>query len=245
MSIRDQIASLESLARIDAELRRLDEELAQDRGTLEKLQAERSELEERIAADRARIQEMEKLRLDLVAEARQMGSQVEKSREKLTRARNEREANAAQREVEELRKLQRDREDEAKKLGTLVEEAKKSLAELTAQLEVVSTELAEKESPLSSHLGGIAKEREAKAKEREAIAATIPQLTLRRYEQVRQRKGTALTQAVDGICQACHISLPPMLVQKLMRGDSLDQCPSCKRILYWPLPTATSPTAEP
>jgi len=245
LSIRDQIASLESLARIDAELRRLDDELAQDRGTLDKLRGEQKELEERLTDDRTRIAEMEKLRNDLVAEVRQMSSQLERSREKLSRSRNEREINAAQREVEELRKLQRDREEEAKKIATLVDEAKKSIAEVEAQLAAVTAELAEKESPLSSHLGGVAKEREAKAQEREQLAAKVPSLTLRRYEQVRQRKGTGLARATDGICQACHISLPPMLVQQLMRADTLDQCPNCKRIIYWPLPTVTSPTAEP
>lgn len=245
LSIRDQIASLESLARIDAELRRLDDELAQDRGTLENLRSEQKDLEEKLAADRDRIAEMEKLRMDLVTEARQMGTQVERSREKLSRSRNEREANAAQREVEELRKLQRDREEEAKKLSTLVDEAKKSVAEVEAQLEAVTSELAEKESPLASNLGGIAKERETKAQERAALAAKVPSLTLRRYEQVRQRKGTGLAQAKDGICQACHISLPPMLVQQLMRNEAFDQCPNCKRILYWPPPPMPSPTAEP
>lgn len=174
-----------------------------------------------------------------------MGTQVERSREKLSRARNEREANAAQREVEELRRLQRDREDEAKKLATLVDEAKKSVTDVEAQLEAVTTELAEKESPIASHLGGVAKERESKAKERATLAAKVPSLTLRRYEQVRQQKGTGLAQARDGICQACYISLPPMLVQKLMRNESFDQCPSCKRILYWPPPQVNSQTAEP
>lgn len=234
MSIRDQIASLESLARIDAELRRLDDELAQDRGTLDSLRAEQKRLEEKLEADGASVSEMEKVRMDLVTEARQMSSQLERSREKLSRSRNEREANAAQREVEEVRKLQRDREEEAQKLASLIDAAKKSQAEIEAQLGAVLEELSEKEAPISSHLGGVTKEREDKAKERAVLAAKVPSLTLRRYEQVRQQKGTGVARASEaGICQACHISLPPMLLQKLMRNEALDQCPNCKRILYY------------
>jgi predicted nucleic acid-binding Zn-ribbon protein len=30
--------------------------------------------------------------------------------------------------------------------------------------------------------------------------------------------------------------LPPMLFQKLMRGDAFEQCPSCNRILYYEPP---------
>lgn len=244
MSIRDQIVSLESLARIDAELRRLDDELAHDRGTLDSLRAEQKSLEEKLAADRTRITEMDKVRGDLVAEVRQMNGQLERSREKLSRSRNERESNAAQREIEELRKLQRDREEEAKKLSTLVDAAKKSVEELEAQLKSVVDELTEKEAPISSHLGGVKEERETKAVERAALAAKVPSLTLRRYEQVRQKKGTGIAKAVDGICQACHISIPPMLLQKLMRSEVLEQCPNCRRILYYQAPMVASPNAE-
>lgn len=234
MSIRDQIASLESLARIDAELKRLDDELAQDRKILDTLKGEQQSLDEKLTADRARIAEMDKTRVDLVTEVRQMSSQLERSREKLARSRNEREVNAAQREIEELRRLQRDREEEAQKLSSLTEAAKKSVAEAEARLDAIQSELAEKEAPISSHLGGISKERDDKAQERSSVAAKVSSLTLRRYEQVRQQKGTGLAKTTEGgICQACHISLPPMLLQQLMRGEVLDQCPNCKRILYF------------
>ena len=55
---------------------------------------------------------MDKTRTELLAELRQMTQQIDRSREKLSRSRNERESNAAQREVEELRKLHRDREED-------------------------------------------------------------------------------------------------------------------------------------
>jgi len=66
-------------------------------------------------------------------------------------------------------------------------------------------------------------------------------MTLRRYDQVRLRKGNAIAKTIDGTCLACHMRLPPMLFQKLMRGDALDQCPSCARILYYEAPSDTQP----
>ena len=65
-------------------------------------------LEERLKADREMLAAMERTRSELMTEVRQMTQQIDKSREKLGRSRNERESNAAQREVEELRKLLRD-----------------------------------------------------------------------------------------------------------------------------------------
>ena len=129
MSLRDQIVSLEALAAVDADLRRLEDQITAERGILADLKSELSKLDDKLAADRASVSEMEKTRNELVTEVRQMASQIERSREKLSRSRNERESNAAQRELEELRKLQRDREDEMNKLATLSEAAKKTIDE--------------------------------------------------------------------------------------------------------------------
>ena len=124
MSIRAQIESLESLAAIDVELRRLDEQTNGEQGVLDKLRTELAQLDERITRDRAKVAEMDRMRSDLSTELRQMSHQVERSREKLARSRNERESNASQREVEEVRKLLRDREIELDKLSNFAEEAR-------------------------------------------------------------------------------------------------------------------------
>jgi predicted nucleic acid-binding Zn-ribbon protein len=223
LSIRDQIVKLEALAAVDAELRRLDEQLAEERGILANLKSELQKLDERLVVDRASLTEMDKTRGELMAEVRQMTTQIERSREKLSRSRNERESNAAQRELEELRKLQRDREDESTKLSGL---SQKKIAD----------DLGGRESDISKRVLDAMQERDAKIAERTRLAEAVPAMTLRRYEQVRKRKGNAIAKTIDGTCLSCHMRLPPMLFQKLMRGDAFEQCPSCNRILYYEPP---------
>ena len=55
----------------------------------------------------------------------------------------------------------------------------------------------------------------------------------RRDELVRSRRGTALAYTHTGICSACNIHLQPMLFQKLKRGEGIEQCPSCNRLIYF------------
>ena len=240
MSIRDQIHSLEALAAIDVELRRLDEQTSGEQGVLDKLRASLTELDERLARDRTKVTEMDRTRNELTTELRQMMQQTERSREKLSRSRNEREQNASQRELEELRKLQRDREFELEKLATFSDEARKAIEDAEAQHAKVKAELDGCESDISGRLVQVKAERVAKAAERAAITAKLPSILLRRYEQVKQKKGSALAPTTHGTCLACHMSLPPMLFQKLLRGDVLEQCPSCARILYYQPPVAES-----
>jgi predicted nucleic acid-binding Zn-ribbon protein len=236
LSLRDQIVSLEALAAIDADLRRLEDQLTEERATLANMKGDLRKLDEKLLIDRASLGDMEKTRNELTTEVRQMTAQIERSREKLSRSRNERESNAAQRELEELRKLQRDREDEINKLAALIEAAKKAIEESEGQQKKIAEELGGRESDISKTLAEAVKERDVKLVERGRLASAVQPMTLRRYEQVRKRKGNAIAKTIDGTCLSCHMRLPPMLFQKLMRGDAFEQCPSCARILYYEPP---------
>jgi predicted nucleic acid-binding Zn-ribbon protein len=146
LSLRDQIVSLEALAATDADLRRLEEQLTEERATLSNLKSELRKLDEKLSIDRASLVEMDKTRGELMTEVRQMTTQIERSREKLSRSRNERESNAAQRELEELRKLQRDREDEINKLAILSDAAKKTIDETEGQQKKIASRTSRKSS---------------------------------------------------------------------------------------------------
>jgi predicted nucleic acid-binding Zn-ribbon protein len=236
LSLRDQIACLEALAAIDSELRRIDDQLSEERNLLANMKAELRKLDEKLTADRASVLEMEKVRGDLTVEVRQMTAQIERSREKLSRSRNERESNAAQRELEELRKLQRDREDEINKLAVLLEAAKKTIEESDVQQKKIADDLGGRESDVSAKMSAVMRERDDKQVERGRLAKAVEPLTLRRYERVRKQRDNAIAKTVDGTCLSCHMRLPPMLFQKVMRGEAFEQCPSCARILYYDPP---------
>lgn len=228
-----QIATLEELAAVDAIIRKLDTQIAEGETQLGGLRSELARLDAKLAESRKATLEMQKAMSELVTEARQMTAQVERSREKLSRARNERETMAAQREVEELRKLLRDREEEIGKLTALSDAARRTIDETDGMRTKTLKELAENESSLSSGIQTVVSERETQRTARAALASKVSGLTMRRYEAVRQKRGTALAPVRDSTCLACHISIPPQLFHKLQRREVLEQCPSCNRILYW------------
>jgi predicted nucleic acid-binding Zn-ribbon protein len=80
---------------------------------------------------------------------------------------------------------------------------------------------------------------------REGLAKRVEPTLYRRYELVRKRRGNAISHTVGGTCSACHMQLPPMFFQQLVRGQTFSQCPSCARILYFRAePSATDESAE-
>ena len=67
-----------------------------------------------------------------------------------------------------------------------------------------------------------------------AIAA---QVSRRRAGAVRARRarpqGLAVAEARDGLCTVCHVRLRPQIFNEVRRNDSIIQCDSCTRILYF------------
>ena len=142
MKIAPQVEALEKLAELDAELMGLDGVLAQEREALEKRRgAAQASWTRSFAQSRASLQVRWSARgTSSHTEARQMSSQMERSREKLSRCRTEREVNAAQREVEELRKLYRDREIEVDKLGALCDQARNEADATIKERDLIAAE---------------------------------------------------------------------------------------------------------
>ncbi|MBK9263770.1 MAG: hypothetical protein IPM54_28700 [Polyangiaceae bacterium] len=233
MSIRDQIASLEELAAIDADIRRAEEQIGKQRGSLEGMRAEAKELDARLKADRDMLAQMEKTRSDLSLEVRQMTQQIERSREKLQRSRNERESNAAQREIEELRKLHRDREDDIEKLTSATEAAKKSIEATEAKLQSVVQKMEGSTEGTVKQLGELEAVRDARIKERELAVKKLPVALYRRYERIRVQRPYAIAATHDGTCMGCHLTLPPMMFRNMVPQQQFEQCPHCKRIIYY------------
>lgn len=241
MNIASQIEELELLAAIDADLALLEEEQAKEQAGISQKRERRDELTQRLLTVKTSLAEMETSRGDVIAEIRQMNVQIERSREKMSRCRNEKESLAVQRELEELRRLARDREIDSEKLALLIEQAKTDIGGLATELNRIDTDLGTVEGPAKLRLAALDERLTDKRAQRKSVAAKVKPQTLSRYDMIRKRRGSAVASTTQGTCSACHISLPPMMFQQLMRREQLGQCPQCNRILYFRPPTSVQP----
>lgn len=233
MSNVDQIRALEELAAMDAEVKALEEKLAEERGVLGGLKEDLKTLEERLSADRATVGLADKQRHELQIDIRTMTQQIEHSREKLNRSRTERESQAAQRELEELRKLVRDREDEIQRIDGATAPVRAQLETTETEHKQLAEELAAKEGDIQSKVAQLESDRATKGGGRDTIVKRIPPVLYRRYEMIRGRRGSAVAQTTDGTCNKCNMALPPQLYHRLRREPLIEQCPSCNRIIYF------------
>jgi uncharacterized protein len=242
VSIQSQIQALESLAVLDEQLGQVEAELATERAQIGDKREHQRALESKLTAARTSVGEMERTRNELLTEARQMGLQLDRSREKLSRSRTEREVNAAQREIEELRKLFRDREIEVQRLGTVIEQARIDSGKTEEVLSSIAFEIGDQEGPSQNRLAALELQLSQLGAQREGFISAVPVVLYRRYELIRKKRGSGICHTTAGTCSACHISLSPMMFQTLRRTPKFDQCPSCSRILYYREPAAEPPS---
>ena len=109
--------------------------------------------------------------------------------------------------------------------------------EIEAQKKQMGEELASVEASLTSATD-----------ERAALLKQLDQRLVSTFEQVaRVRKGIAVTVATrDGLCSVCHVRLRPQVFQQIRHNDTIVQCDSCQRILYYvpPPPPAEGATVR-
>jgi uncharacterized protein len=71
---------------------------------------------------------------------------------------------------------------------------------------------------------------------RQQTGPAIAPPLLAAYERVRRRWGSAVAEAVDGRCSACHLALRLQFYQELRQGEEVKFCESCGRVLFYTPP---------
>lgn len=114
---------------------------------------------------------------------------------------------------------------------TLTADLKRAEAALVSQQKEIEAEKKVLAQELTDDEDRLAKATEARA----ALVKEIEPRLIALFEQVaRVRKGIAISTATrDGLCSVCHVRLRPPVFQQVRHNDSIIQCESCQRVLYW------------
>ncbi len=244
MGIDAQIDSLERLAALDAEVKDLSVKLEAQRGEYTGLKTAQSALELALAADRISLTEMERTRSELQIDHRNIVQQLDRSRDRIQRSRNERESQAAERELDELRRLQRDRDDELGKMVVLCDQARTGIGDNEFKLLELQEKLSSEEQGTLAQIHQLEADIAGKRSGRAALLANLPSLTGRRYESMHGRGKVPVAHTTDGTCRGCFVQLPPMLFHTLLGRTQFGECPFCHRIIWYtpPVPAAAPVT---
>ncbi|MCC7535284.1 MAG: hypothetical protein IT379_03685 [Deltaproteobacteria bacterium] len=232
-SILKQLDALESIAKIDATTRKVEQEIQEVPARLADLKRDVERVEEMLAREHHQVAEAEDLKRKNEGEAASHAEVLSRSRAKAAGARNTREHDASQRELETLRRLSSERDDELLKLMGILDELRGRIASHEQDLAKLRDLLTTEQANAETRLAELRAERDRAATGRQELAAVVDKLVLRRYDQIRGRRGDGLAEAKDGTCMGCRMSIAPQLYNTIQRLISIEQCPFCQRTLIW------------
>jgi uncharacterized protein len=168
-------------------------------------------------------------------------ARLSKYKDQLMEVKTNKEYQAMQKEIEVVQKEIRQLEDrilermiEADEIAAAVKQAEAGLTVDLAQIEAERQKLEGEARALQAEL-------EKVAARRQALVSEIPASVMATFELLIGRRGTAVVEARDGHCTACHVRLRPQAFNDLRRNDSLMQCDSCQRILYFKEDSSPAP----
>jgi hypothetical protein len=228
------------LQRAESDLRRVEGELAE-------VPRHRAELEAGLGAERARLEAArgelasgQKGRRQHEADLQDLEAKRSRLKGQLMEVKTNKEYTAMLHEIEGVEREIRGREDlilaemeRGEGLGVEIKREEETYKQAEERHRVGIRALDERARSLDEQVRRL-------TSERDAIAATVPAGLLDLFHRVaRSRGGVAVAQALDAMCQVCHVKLRLQLYADLKRNEEIVQCPACNRILYYEAPPPT------
>lgn len=232
--MHERLRALVKLSLIDASAREIDLQLQEIPARMAEARGDLARLEALLARERSDLAEAERLKKSHEDEIARHGESLGKSKAKAAKAKNAREADAVEREVEGARRSIKEREAERERLMAAMELQRKAFAEHESEFEKLRVIQAEDEAKAQEKTAALKIEHAAATEGRSVFVALVDKPTIRRYDQLREKKGTAVVEISKGFCVGCRMAIPPQMLLDVQREEQpeLAQCPHCRRFVF-------------
>ncbi|HAN31581.1 MAG TPA: hypothetical protein DCQ06_08280 [Myxococcales bacterium] len=158
---------------------------------------------------------------------------LQKAKVKLNGVSRSREYVAVNRELDNIRKNIGHREDEIERLNLAIEEFRSTIEVEDEKVKDLRSAAESEEITNRDALSSMDERIGAVNVRREAIVSQIDRRLVRRYDKIfKARDSVAVVAVIDGACGGCQMNTPPRLIEAILRGSSLVQCPYCNRYLF-------------
>ncbi len=230
--MREQLVFLLQLQQSDVKVRELEAAVNQLPTKLDPLRRDLAKLQAMLDAESGKLAETNswrKQQQELIDREREA---LKSAQQKLQASKNSKEFGAASREVEHKRKAISDRESELKKVSEASTASTGQLESRNKDIEGLRNQLAESEAAQADQLAQLQTELAAAKAARDLARGAVEKQWLKIYDTVAQKRGYGVAPVIKGVCQGCHMALPPQLNNILARMESIETCPRCGRLVY-------------
>jgi predicted nucleic acid-binding Zn-ribbon protein len=241
-ALKESMKSLIELQECDNRIRRIqtwkNEAPRKITAIEEELHAAQAEFQE----DTLQLEALKKEKRKIELELQDLESKIARSGLKLSQIKSNKEYQAALKEIEDLKAMQFSTEDRILQIMEAIDASEKRCQANRIKQKGLEQKVEHEKKLIFEELSKLDMELEGLERERVTFCGLVDRDLLKRYDFLKERKGgQAVSAVIRGICQTCHMNLPPQKFNELLKGNALMACPFCQRIIYW---EAEEPPAE-
>ena len=239
---KQQIAALAELQQIELEMSEIREKLGSVNQRFEELDGNQLNLKQIIDQQESTIKEMNRQYRAYESDAQANLDRIRKSEAKLSSVKTNKEYQSSLKEIDDLKEKNSHLEDEMIAFLERLEEADEALKAEISAYSALKTEVQTEKEAIQLEAQEQSLQLEKLEAEWKALSKDIDDELLVTFNRIKnhQTNKIGIVAVINAVCQGCHMNIPPQLYNELQRGDKLQRCPICERIIYWKEPKERS-----
>jgi predicted nucleic acid-binding Zn-ribbon protein len=230
----EQIEQLVVLQKVDSEMITLEQVLEEAPKQLQSLKEKKDYLEQQKAVIQDKVDVLMEQKTRLENEIENDAQKVKKSKNKLMMVENTKEYHAMMREMDSMEKMNRLREEERANIMADLSDLEGRRDALQQDIDGLAETISAQQSTLDEELAEKRARLNVLAKDKKKASEAVPAPILTRYNFIRDRiPNPVIVPVSEGVCQGCHVVIPPQTFIDLQKGEQILSCPNCLRIIFW------------
>jgi predicted nucleic acid-binding Zn-ribbon protein len=232
---KEQIAALVNIQQIELEMSKIQTKLGQVNQRFEEFDVKQIDLKQTIEQQESTIKEMNRQYRTYESEAQTALDRIKKSEAKLSSVKTNKEYQSSLKEIDDLKEKNSKLEDEMIEFLDRIEIENHELKLKTAAYSTLKTQIDAEKETIQKEAQEARRQLEKLEAEWKTISETIDAELLVTFNRIKtnQTNKIGIVAVRKAVCQGCHMNIPPQLYNELQRGDKLQRCPICQRIIYW------------
>lgn len=234
MSIAEQLVLLAELAGVDAKAKAVMDKLETVPAAAKKSEAAAQKLKAELDGLEQRKQGAQALKKKAESDIYDEKYKIKKWEARADELRGEREHAALSSEIGGAKKQIRRLEDDALVQMEVLEAAEKDLGSVGKKHATAASEAAEEWKKVDGDLSTLRAEAAGLGEARNALLQKLPASLVKRYETIANKRGgvgVAIIRAKNDTCSGCNRAVPAQLSIQVQKGQVLEGCASCNRLL--------------
>jgi predicted nucleic acid-binding Zn-ribbon protein len=232
---KEQISALAKLQQIEIEISKIEAKLGKVNLRFEELDGKQLNLKQMLEQQELTIKEMNHQYRAYESDAQTNLDRIKKSEAKLNSVKTNKEYQSSLKEIDDLKEKNSKLEDEMIEFLEGIEEADKVLKTKIAAYSALETEIQTEKETIQKEAQEERHQLDKLNAQWKTLSESIDAELLDTFNRIKanQANKIGIVAVSSSVCQGCHMNIPPQLYNELQRGDKLQRCPICERIIYW------------